>query len=91
MQTNLHHLSFVLCIYSMVNIQKKVTILIDGFKHFTSTKFDFKTVNFQKLESELNEKDKKMFFCDMLKVNYIFIKGLLIKLINSSFILDSEE
>lgn len=41
---------------------------MDGFRHFTSTKFDFKTVNFQKLESELNEKDKKTFFCDMLKV-----------------------
>lgn len=41
---------------------------MDGFRHFTSNNFDFKTVNFQKLESELNEKDKKTFFCDMLKV-----------------------
>ena len=57
----------------MVNIQKKVTILMDGFRHFTSTKFDFKTANFQKLESELNEKDKKMFFCDMLKVRLCFV------------------
>ncbi|CAO1328087.1 unnamed protein product [Diamesa serratosioi] len=53
---------------TMVNLQKKVSVLIDGFRHFTSTKFDFKTVNFQKMETELNEKDKKTFFCDMLKI-----------------------
>ena len=44
---------------------------MDGFRHFTSNKFDFKTVNFQKMESELNEKDRKTFFCDMLKVKIL--------------------
>lgn len=47
---------------------------MDGFRHFTSNKFDFKTVNFQKMENELIEKDKKTFFCDMLKVIVYLLK-----------------
>lgn len=59
---------------------------MDGFRHFTSNNFDFKTVNFQKLEKELNEKDKKTFFCDMLKVwnsHHSFVNFM--KIINNFF------
>ena len=41
---------------------------MDGFRHFTSNNFDFKTENFQKMEEELNDDDKKTFFCDMKQV-----------------------
>lgn len=52
----------------MVNLQKKISSLMDGFTHFTTNNFDFKTVNFQKMENELNDSDKKIFFCNMNQV-----------------------
>lgn len=66
----------------MVNLQKKISSLMDGFRHFTSNNFDFKTVNFQLMEEELNDDDKMTFFCDMNKVMYpIFLNNCLDELI----------
>ncbi|CAO1328112.1 unnamed protein product [Diamesa serratosioi] len=61
---------------TMVNLHKKISGLMDGFRHFTSNNFDFKTENFQQMEEELNVRDKKKFFCNMNKIPLLpYIEG----------------
>lgn len=65
-----------------MNLQKKISSLMEGFRHFVLNNFDFKTEKFQLMEKELSEKDKKTFFCNMNEVNYKIIRGFVITIID---------
>lgn len=53
----------------LFEIQKKLnSVMVIGFKYFTTSSFDFRTDNFNKLHTEMSSHDQIMFNCDVENV-----------------------
>ena len=61
-------LCYSFLIFSLVNVQKRVSQGLKVLQYYTTRDWIFKNENFIKLYQEMNEVDKEKFYCDLKQI-----------------------